>query len=1533
MLKYCLSPLPGRAARREPASPIPVPDGLDLTKALVLRHWYTDDNQTSMIAITSKEGGNGRVFMSPEGILLVEPATNEQDAKRPLYIRGTSPGEKYRRLKDVHVLHLGDRLALPLKECVDGEWRHGNSKAGGFEFEVVALHEEASPKRQRVTPPAVPAPPPLTTAPTPQPFLPILNQAPALAPAKQQPSPAEQAKQQPTPGEQAKQQPAPAEQQQLAPIEHQQLVEHAMPPPPTGELTSTAVALFHPPDELREETVHALSLVEQHAYRHFDGRCVLLNRLILKDVGECAPGSSSHVEAAPPAMAEASRAELIWRHRHLQTALFTSYGTDYHFLSELVRDPATLELAPAAARPRGVVVVDNYDHHRTPAGLDEETYTLNNPSVRAHFSVVLPPFFAADAAAADRTRVHHGTMHPKMWLLEFDAGGVVGSGFLRMVISSANLGRYDAKINNQLWACDFVRTRDAMATVGKLSVRELKRELTDEWRVDISGLCEMSELHQALLDARREGSYEFRSDLSRFVRRLLHPTAPQLYEQWQELLDQYELTPPAGTHLIISAPGRYPMRCGTAPLADRWTGAPTSLSAADQFGLRALKRHLKAALTNRPKHEAPSRVEYGCSSLGQLEDIMCSLLGRLPPNYTKDAVEPAGLDNCGALITGCVNAPGQRKEAFLLWPTLTTSLPAFRTGKGMLTIGGGKNTMTGPSDFKCKSLENCMANNVSASAARMNTLHHIKVAAAVVHEAGRTADSPDAPLVAWLYAGSHNLSAAAWGKVEVLHERPKSATSIEQPSAYAPAMRSIPLVERTEEGVPMEVEEAPLVPRDAAVLASQSRVPEEEDDLDDDDECSGYELVCMSYEIGVLRVPPKPMRHALPWRSPAEVYDPTKKKPFSTSRYLALLRGSESRAWTDVDGSRESIRDLAARVEHEWRRLQYARRELHGACLPPILKIPMANVRKLVEVEVKVAETVIDYAGLPKPASATRRRSRHLRSGGTTDELPQRGQQRTLPVGERRRAVRVDDFSYGEGDVMGATDPILTVYEAVHEGPSAKYFDDFDRTAVDVPLEGSRRTRSVEVVNRDGPKGVLLAFLAEDGSDAGNEPLLLALSAAATEVKEACWGVMLLEPSELAGRAGPDTYGREPPPTPSHADLLAFEFGIDPAAELPALILLTRDMQTRMFECKGAAALSGLAASSAAGLKRDLHALASQEVIDTKPTTSWWRRMAERRTTRAAEAAAWIRSRGVKLLLIEPEGILKKQTNISIVPSASIALSKRRASLWGALRYDAFLVACVPFLRQLLLQLPHDGDAYDADSQYGNGPPIGCLRADAPSIALVTNFGHVSSRARPGEAEESKVPEEKVRSVMAALMARLASELGLTDAQLSTKVSLRISFRAPGTTSRVPTSAPAPEEPKVLTGGATMVAAAAGGVVLAIEGEEWSEAWAKPQPGMLFDALEQHGVGASAALMVGYDFVDQEAASRAGVMYVNQQHLLGVENFDTGFDEKNMNKESERIIEPGAAAKVRAPGSFAAEKRSKEGQMPRSPSKAAGAGE
>ena len=64
-------------------------------------------------------------------------------------------------------------------------------------------------------------------------------------------------------------------------------------------------------------------------------------------------------------------------------------------------------------------------------------------------------------------------------------------------------------------------------------------------------------------------------------------------------------------------------------------------------------------------------------------------------------------------------------------------------------------------------------------------------------------------------------------------------------------------------------------------------------------------------------------------------------------------------------------------------------------------------------------------------------------------------------------------------------------------------------------------------------------------------------------------------------------------------------------------------------------------------------------------------------------------------------------------------------------------------------------------------------------------------------------------------------------------------------------------------------------------------------------------------IQVGYDFSDQEAASRAGVAYIDQQYLIGVENFDAGFDEA---RAADRLVPPGVQASARAPDSFAPEK-------------------
>ena len=96
---------------------------------------------------------------------------------------------------------------------------------------------------------------------------------------------------------------------------------------------------------------------------------------------------------------------------------------------------------------------------------------------------------------------------------------------------------------------------------------------------------------------------------------------------------------------------------------------------------------------------------------------MQPLLGRLPNGLTSNGLyhsirEPAFLEGA---VDSTIDNTKVRKHALLLWPSLTKSLPAFARGKGLLTIGGGKNTMTGPSDFKCNQLKRCMVQSAAAS--------------------------------------------------------------------------------------------------------------------------------------------------------------------------------------------------------------------------------------------------------------------------------------------------------------------------------------------------------------------------------------------------------------------------------------------------------------------------------------------------------------------------------------------------------------------------------------------------------------------------------------------------------------------------------------------------------------------------------------------------------------------------------------------------------------------------------------------------
>ena len=526
-------------------------------------------------------------------------------------------------------------------------------------------------------------------------------------------------------------------------------------------------------------------------------------------------------------------------------------------------------------------------------------------------------------------------------------------------------------------------------------------------------------------------------------------------------------------------------------------------------------------------------------------------------------------------------------KAKLLWPTLAVSLPAFARGQGLLTVGGGKNTMTGPSDLKCRQLKHCMAHNITSAPERSATLHHVKVAAGII--AGAASATGEPPLCAWLYAGSHNLSGAAWGKLEARN------------------------------------------------------------DEDDEEEEEEEEFVCMSYELGVLLVPPTPRRFKLPWVSVAEEYDPTEMRPFSTNRYLAILRGFDvgSKTWGGGGDIRGARIDSTEAAEKEWRRSLLegggARDFSAGPSLPPLLSFQLSQRRKFVKLVVAAEDSVLVYDSMPTPQSEMRQRRRHLRRN---DEEPRKDELRNLhsarmplPIGTVLRAVRLTDFSYGKGEEKEADDPIVAVYETIGDlgHGSTRTLSSASRHSFVTDFD-----RSLKVIDRNGPPGVLLALM-RDGGD--NSSLLHTLALAAAEVETACWGALLLCPDELAGRVGPVEDGRMPPATPSHADLIALEFGVQPATDLPALILVTFDLSRALSLWKGERELRELASADAEPLKRELVKLAETPHYELKgQETSMWKRQQEMRMSRAAQAAKWVRdTKGVRLLLVEPEGVMKKQ--------------------------------------------------------------------------------------------------------------------------------------------------------------------------------------------------------------------------------------------------------------------------------------------------
>ena len=602
----------------------------------------------------------------------------------------------------------------------------------------------------------------------------------------------------------------------------------------------------------------------------------------------------------------------------------------------------------------------------------------------AYTSPSLPPFFDAGAAAADRTRApRHNASQALVARLRQGRPGFAGWWWRRRRLPSAcHLFGQSRSLRRQAQQPALgVRLSNQARRGGGTLAAELGgdlRELNERGERHVGQARDADELRAALLQRRRSDAAEFAADLGRFVRALLEASAPKLWTLWRETLSRFELTPPPGTHLILSVPGRYSHQ-RYASLEERgfeagWAGdcrpspAGKPPRVSELYGHLALSRHLSrrsrralrrsdppASSTHAAPRAARGHHEPLLACPQAKRGVMEGLCARARTGWRE-----------GAFITGISpSAKGQAEPLVrLVWPSLTTSLAAFELGKGLLTIGGGKNTMTGPSDAKCKELKSSMAHNYVSSARRRGTLHHIKMAAGIIAEAAPrkceeplrswrgaqgAEEPPRAPLLAWLYAGSHNFSAAAWGKLEPVDDdaidggaRRGGGGGTGEDNGHSGSFSS------------------------------------------DDDEFGEEptELVCMSYELGVLLIPPKPRRMALPWQSPAPKYDPTDVRPFSTSRYLSLLRASRF----CHDPAREERAGIGAAdtMRRLWKRLTGGERSLgqgRELSLPTLLPFDISLARKLVLVEVTRDHSVVLCASPPTPQSEQRKQVRHLKRG------------------------------------------------------------------------------------------------------------------------------------------------------------------------------------------------------------------------------------------------------------------------------------------------------------------------------------------------------------------------------------------------------------------------------------------------------------------------------------------------------------------------------------------------------------------------
>jgi len=852
------------------------------------------------------------------------------------------------------------------------------------------------------------------------------------------------------------------------------------------------------------------------------------------------------------------------------------------------------------------------------------------------------------------------------------------------------------------------------------------------------------------------------------------------------------------------------------------------------WGQWALRDHLQHGVADSPLHKEVTAVEFALSSCGKVSDFRQEMWETFRTGAARGAPVRIVWPTI-AMATAAVHVQRQRRRQ-----ESDEEAAEAEEGPG-LTIDGRTNIMYGPNDQVCVELRGDLAEHRPAFAHRVGALHHIKMAAGLASDPDREAGQ--GPLLSWLYLGSHNLSGAAWGKTESREAENEAGGTYTR-----------------------------------------------------------CEHVIISYEIGILIIPRIPRRFALPWASPAKTYSDMGMEaggkegvlPFSTARYLSYLHGRgqqasqmPSDAFTAAskvpigEAARAEVADAEALTRKLW---VHASKGGEGTALPTLFRVPHGDVRRLLRVRLSAPATQ-SYQRMPVPALA-RLRMRHLtnmelvvlkRAGSNFGPvLPERTEAILLPVKE---------FTLGEHATRRRFDPKLLAYLLATGGEKLYVIStEGEEGSVAAAAAAAGATANVaKGVDKlgafDSEEGgsacVLLAFFSFDRSRdalAGSALLLQALASSKEVIDTKFWGVVPYDLQQLPAEAPAGQI-----PDISHSLLVAHECGVTCEADLPALVAVGTRSGRQMLALRGKGAIK--ATMGAAG---GLAARLSQ--LDERANRSEWslapaqlfpnrmRDLALRQHERASEASAWYRGKGFEMLLVEPEGVLKAALGKKVIDDAAAAAMQRRKGRFCLNKNCTFNSSSVAFFRAIFLSGGEGADdaggapladaavavaafadaptdvsvgAYDAFNGEGRGPPAGRLRADAPKLALVSSLGELEVTPRPGQATPSMQPGE-AGALIGRTAARLASELGVRMESLGLR-----SYLAPqGAEAAAP---------------------------------ELRASWRKPGSGMLVQALRDAVVPAEKALMIGFDYTDEEAAYNAGVGYIDCNVLFGGEDLEENY--------------------------------------------------